>query len=104
LFCIVYQLSLQNNAINPCSHYRIQMNKHNDVYSFGYDSGNMDLSRYFEETIDILYKNGKKYLEFKGTGMSTFVEALYVDGEKMAIKENDDGSYIAQIEYDKELD
>lgn len=78
--------------------------KHNDVYSFGYDSGDMDLSRYFEDTIDILYKNGKKYLEFKGTGMSTFVEALYVDGEKMAIKENDDGSYIAQIEYDKELD
>src|SRR5699024_4464640 len=76
---------------------------HKNVYSYEFAS-DLDLSRYYENTIDVLDKNGKTYLEFKGTGMSTFIEALYVDGKKMAIKENGDGSYIAQIEHEKALD
>lgn len=75
-----------------------------DSISYEYDSGDVDLSSYYEDTINVLEKDGKQYIEFKGTGMVNFIEALYVDGEKMAIQANEDGSYIAQVEHDKDLE
>src|SRR5699024_10666425 len=77
--------------------------KSDDSIAYGYDSGKINLSNYFENTINIVKKDGKQYIEFKGSGMANFIEGLYVDGKKMAIQKNHDNSYIAQVAYDKEV-
>src|SRR5699024_5546201 len=62
--------------------------KSDDSIAYGYDSGKVNLSNYFENTINIVKKDGKQYIEFKGSGMANFIEGLYVDGKKMAIQKN----------------
>src|SRR5699024_11148109 len=76
--------------------------KSDDSIAYGYNS-EVDLSRYYEDTINVVQKDGQQYIEFKGPSMANFIEALYVDGKKMAIKKNDDNSYVAQVAHDKKV-
>lgn len=76
-----------------------------DTFTYSYDSGDVDLTRYYTEDIYIVEKDGKEYLQLKGKGMRNFIEMLYLDSKHMKISApiNDSGSYFAEIELDKPL-
>lgn len=75
------------------------------TYTFSYTTEGADISRSFENTIDVIVKDGKQYLQLKGKSMRQFVEFLYIDGKQMAIGPGAKGSgaYVAQVELTKPL-
>lgn len=90
---------LINDTTKPNETNIVQSNE-KSTYLYTTDGANID--RFYEDKIDIVKKDNKQYLQLNGTGMHQFVEALYIDGKRMAVgpRLDETGTYKAQIEID----
>src|SRR5699024_7272767 len=71
-----------------------------DTETVTFETEGANISGSYEDTITIVKKDDKQYLQLHGKSMRPFVDALFIDGQRMNIGEatSEGGAYLAQYE------